>query len=149
MVFTQISNSLLGSRAGGLEPYQQSIRGSLVRGVRKGREMTENRYVASGTTEDIVPATRERGVKTHCRELYVCTKISQITLLSAGCLPRSSCHCQERTALFLQTENRAVGFNNLLGRFQGLKWLRGHVSDVLLCSLKPSHQLQCARLVPA
>lgn len=46
-------------------------------------------------------ATKRKGVKTLHRKVGVCAKISQITLLSAGCLPRSSHHRQEGTALFL------------------------------------------------
>lgn len=101
--------------------------------------MTENRYMAVGTISEIMPAHKKsKCIKTLCREINACTRISQNTLLRADCLQRSSCPCQERVALFLLTEIRAVGFNHRLNRFQGPKWLGGRARDVLLRSLRMS-----------
>lgn len=49
--------------------------------------MTENRYMAVGTISEIMPAHKKsKCIKTLCREINACTRISQNTLLRADCL---------------------------------------------------------------
>lgn len=54
--------------------------------------MTENRYhCVLGTISEIMPAHKKsKCIKTLCREINACTRISQNTLLCADCLQRSS-----------------------------------------------------------
>lgn len=93
--------------------------------------MTENRYMAIWHNfRNHTCSQEERMYEDTLQELMPVQESHR-----TPCLERSSCPCQERAALFLQTESRAGGFNHLLNCFQGPKRLGRCARDVLPHSL--------------